>query len=72
MSTKSDLIGNPKTYIRKVNKNNDTLNINLPNPLVKSYNITSNDYMKVEYRDDQNKITLSKININTDYGEDTK
>jgi hypothetical protein len=72
MSTKSDLLGNQKVYLRKLNKNNKTININIPYPIIKQSGLKPSDYMKVTYRDDQNKITLSKININTDYGEDTK
>lgn len=66
MSTKSEL-SNPKSFLRKVNRNNKTLTINIPLKIAERHNIHAEDYMIIEeYEDQRNKLTLRKLNINTE------
>lgn len=65
MTTSTDLSNNQRSYIRRVSKNKNTLNINIPLNLAKLTKIKASDYMVINYQDDLNRITLSKLQVNT-------
>lgn len=65
MSTSQDLTNNQRSYIRRVCKNRNTLNINIPLTLAKLSKIKASDYMVINYEDSRNRLTLSKLKVNT-------
>ena len=68
MSTKADLENNQKSYIRRVNKNKNTLSVSIPIKFAKLSKIKSEDYLvcELELEDSRNKLTFTKINFKED------
>jgi hypothetical protein len=70
MSTCQDLTNNQRSYIRRVSKNKNTLNINIPIILAKLSKIKASDYMVINYEDSRNRLVLSKLQVNTGAGNE--
>jgi hypothetical protein len=70
MSTSQDLTNNRRSYIRRVSKNKNTLNINIPLTLAKLSKIKASDYMIINYEDFRNRLMLSKLQVNTGAGNE--
>jgi len=70
MSTSQDLTNNRRSYIRRVSKNKNTLNINIPLTLAKLSKIKASDYMIINYEDLRNRLVLSKLQVNTGAGNE--
>ena len=60
MSTKSDLVNNPKAIIRKITKGK-TYSINLPRTITDQLKLKNTDYMSLYVSND--KIIFEKVNV---------
>ncbi|HEX2407788.1 MAG TPA: hypothetical protein VHJ38_11360 [Nitrososphaeraceae archaeon] len=70
MSTSSDISNNQRSYLRRISKNKNCLNINIPLKLAKLSKIKASDYMVINYEDQRNRLILSKLQVNTGGGNE--
>jgi hypothetical protein len=65
MSTRQDL-QNQRFFLRRINKNKNTLSISIPQSIIKKQNIKPQDYLSCFWEDSTNRLVFKKLDIKID------